>query len=207
MNNELAAALAHEIKNPIALIRANIDYLKLSTGKEYERYFDIINKELNKLNSLISDYTEILQPEIRNETIYPEDLIYDVTEEFAILGKKDISFEFDIDSEIKLKGDYKKLSILLFNIYKNSAEAIRENGIIRTSLYGKGDKIIIEIEDNGGGIAQDIIENVGKPFFTTKSGGSGLGIMICRTVMDAHGGEIHIENTKNGCLTKLIFNK
>ncbi len=207
MNNELAAALAHEIKNPIALIRANIDYLKLSTGQEYERYFDIINKELNKLNSLISDYTEILQPEIRNEIIYPEDLIYDVTEEFAILGKKDISFEFKIDGDIRLKGDYKKLSILLFNIYKNSAEAIKENGVIRTSLYGKDGNIIIEIEDNGGGIAQDIIKNVGTPFFTTKSGGSGLGIMICRTVMEAHGGEIHIENTKNGCLTRLIFHK
>ncbi len=207
MNNELAAALAHEIKNPIALIRANIDHLKLCTGTGYERYFDIINKELNKLNSLISDYTEILQPEIRNETIYPEDLIYDVTEEFVILDKKEIDFEFDIDGDIKLKGDYKKLSILLFNIYKNSAEAINENGIIRTSLYLENNKVIIDIEDNGGGISEDIINDVGTPFFTTKSGGSGLGIMICKTIMDAHGGEMHIENTKDGCCTKLIFNK
>ena len=207
MNNELAAALAHEIKNPIALIRANIDHLRLGLEPEYEKCFEIINKELNKLNSLISDYVEILQPDIRNEVIFPEDLIYDVTEEFAILGEKDIDFEFDIDGEVTLKGDYKKLSILLFNIYKNSAEAIKESGIIRTSLYEKNDNIIIEIEDNGGGIAKDIIKNIGTPFFTTKDGGSGLGIMICKTIMEAHGGEIKIENTENGCVTKLIFNK
>lgn len=207
MNNELAAALAHEIKNPIALIRANIDYLRLSIEPGYEKCFDIINKELNKLNSLISDYTEILQPDIKDEIIYPEDLIYDVTEEFAILDKKEISFEFHIDSELRLKGDYKKLSILLFNIYKNSAEAIKEKGIIGTSLYSNNNKIIIEIEDDGGGISEEILKSVGTPFFTTKDGGSGLGIMICRTIMDAHGGEMLIENTGSGCRTKLIFNK
>lgn len=207
MNNELAAALAHEIKNPISLIRANVDYLRLNLKSDFAKCFEIIDKELNKLNSLISDYTTILQPDISYELIFPEDLIYDVTEEFAILDKKKIDFVFDIDRDIKIKGDYKKLSILLFNIYKNSSEAISGNGQIITRLYENGDNIIIEIEDNGGGINEGIIKNIGTPFFTTKEGGSGLGIMICKSIMEAHKGKILIENTACGCKTTLIFNK
>lgn len=207
MNNELAAALAHEIKNPIAIIRANIDYIKLSVKPNFNSCFSIIDKELNKLNSLITDYTTIFQPNTNNEIIFLEDLIYDVTEEFSILNTREISFSFNLESELKISGDYKKLSILLFNIYKNSIEAIKSKGRILTSLYAKGDKIIIEITDTGTGIPADIINNLGTPFLTTKESGSGLGIMICKSIVEAHKGKMNIENVENGCRTTLIFSK
>ena len=90
MNNELAAALAHEIKNPIAIIRANIDYIKLSVNPSLTNCFNVIEKELNKLNSLITDYTTIFQPNNKNELIFMEDLIYDVADEFNIITSKEI---------------------------------------------------------------------------------------------------------------------
>ncbi|MEI3163667.1 MAG: ATP-binding protein [Lachnospirales bacterium] len=207
INNELAAALAHEIKNPIAIIRANIDYIKLSVNPSLSNCFNVIEKELNKLNSLITDYTTIFQPNNKNELIFMEDLIYDVAEEFNIITSKEIHFTFNINSEIKLMGDYKKLSILLFNIYKNSVEAIKEKGTISTKMYQKNNNIYIEISDTGCGIPDDLINNIGTPFLTTKANGSGLGIMICKTIVDAHNGKIFIENTKKGCKTTIEFHK
>lgn len=207
MNNELAAALAHEIKNPIAIIRANIDYIKLSVKPNFTSCFNVIDKELNKLNSLISDYTTILQPNISSEKIYLEDLIYDITEEFNILTAKDIAFTFDIESDVNIYGDYKKLSILLFNIYKNSVEAIDSKGKINTKLYSDNDGVYIEISDTGSGIPEGLINSIGTPFLTTKANGSGLGIMICRSIVEAHKGKINIENTGNGCKTTLTFCK
>lgn len=207
MNNELAAALAHEIKNPIAIIRANIDYIKLSVNPSLTNCFNVIEKELNKLNSLITDYTTIFQPNNKNELIFMEDLIYDVADEFNIITSKEIHFTFNIDSEINLMGDYKKLSILLFNLYKNSVEAIKEKGTINTKMYQKNNIIYIEISDTGCGIPEGLINNIGTPFLTTKANGSGLGIMICKTIVDAHNGKMSIENTKKGCKTTLEFHK
>lgn len=206
MNNELAAALAHEVKNPISIIRANVDYIKLSVSPNYSKCFSIIDKELNKLNSLITDYTAILQPDSNKEVIFLEDLIYDVTEEFSILNTKEITFSFKLDNDIKIMGDYKKLSILLFNIYKNSVEAIKSKGKILTRLHLKGNKVILEITDNGIGIPTELINNIGTPFLTTKENGSGLGLMICKSIVDSHNGSISIENVENGCKTVLTFN-
>ena len=172
MNNELAAALAHEIKNPIAIIRANIDYIKLSVNPSLTNCFNVIEKELNKLNSLITDYTTIFQPNNKNELIFMEDLIYDVADEFNIITSKEIHFTFNIDSEINIMGDYKKLSILLFNLYKNSVEAIKEKGTINTKMYQKNNIIYIEISDTGCGIPEGLIKNNGTPFLTTNANGS-----------------------------------
>lgn len=205
MNNELAAALAHEIKNPISVIRANVDYIKLSVKPNFKSCFTVIDKELNKLNNIITDYTTILQPNKNTEVIFAEDLIYDITDEFSILNTKEITFSFNLDSEVKINGDYKKLSILLFNIYKNSIEAIKSKGRITTKLYSKNNRAIIEITDTGMGISSDLIEKLGTPFLTTKENGSGLGLMICRSITEAHNGNINIENVENGCRTILDF--
>ncbi len=205
MNNELAAALAHEIKNPISVIRANVDYIKLSLKPQYSKCFSIIDRELDKLTSLITDYTAILQPDTKKELIFIEDMIYDITEEFSILNTKKIKFSFNLDSEAVIQGDYKKLSILLFNIYKNSIEAIKSDGEIITKLYKNDTDIIIEITDTGSGIPSDIADKVGTPFLTTKENGSGLGLMICRIIAQAHNGTVTLENTEVGCKTTIKF--
>lgn len=205
MNNELAAALAHEIKNPISVIRANVDYIKLSLKPQYSKCFSIIDRELDKLTSLITDYTAILQPDTKKELIFIEDMIYDITEEFSILNTKKIKFSFNLDSEAVIQGDYKKLSILLFNIYKNSIEAIKSEGEIITKLYKNDTDIIIEITDTGSGIPSDIADKVGTPFLTTKENGSGLGLMICRIIAQDHNGTVTLENTEVGCKTTIKF--
>lgn len=205
INNELAAALAHEIKNPISVIKANVDFLKLSYGSKHGKCFNIIDKELSKLSTIISDYTTILRPDITDEIIFPEDLIYDVTDEFSLINDKSIDFTFDIEPDISIKGDYRKLSILLFNIYKNSTEAISASGEIHTKLFNIDNSTVIEIADTGSGIPHYLEDKIGTPFLTTKENGSGLGLVICQTIVKNHNGTMNIENTETGCKTTLKF--
>ncbi len=197
---EIAAALAHEIKNPIALIKANIDYIKAYSDEEMLPAFNVINKELGKLNDLISNYTTILRPSAECEKIYPEDIIYDVTDEFSI-SAENTEFLFDMETEVCIYGDHSKISILLFNIYKNAIEA--GSSVVRTKLYKARGNAVIEICDNGGGMDTDAEKNIGMPFYTTKEKGSGLGILICRTIVDNHNGSFDIKNSDTGCSVKI----
>lgn len=199
VKKEIAAALAHEIKNPIALIKANIDYIKAYSDDETLPAFNVINKELDKLNELINNYTTILRPSEKNEKIFIEDIIYDVTDEFSITAE--IEFLFDIEPDICIYGDYSKVSILFFNIYKNAIEAGSDR--IKTKLYKSKGCVVTEIEDNGGGMSSDTVNNVGTPFFTTKEKGSGLGVLICRTIAENMGGRFEIKNNDKGCVVKV----
>ncbi len=195
VKKEIAAALAHEIKNPIALIKANVDYIKTFSDDEMLPAFNVINKELSKLNDLINNYTTLLRPSDEWEKIFPEDIIYDVTDEFSITEAPE--FLFDIESDICIYGDYSKFSILLFNVYKNAIEANADN--IKTRLYRLNGNAVIEIEDNGSGMSKDTVENIGSPFYTTKEKGSGLGILICRTITENMNGRFEIKNSSKGC--------
>ena len=87
-----------------------------------------------------------------------------------------------------------------FNIYKNAIEAIKNKGIIKTTVTPDIGKTTITIEDNGGGISPVVLNNLGTPFVTTKENGSGLGILICKNIVHEHKGKIDFENTDNGCV-------
>lgn len=203
---EIAAALAHEIKNPIAVIKANFDYIKLNNDLKATPSFKIIDKELDKLNNLINDYTTILQPIKYKEKIFIEDLVFDIIEELTISSDNNINFTFDLEDDTYIYGDYTKISILLFNIYKNAIEA--NSTSIKTKIFKDDKHIHIIISDNGIGINEDVINNIGIPFFTTKEKGTGLGVMICQSIVKSHQGSISITNNKKnqkGCSVKIRF--
>lgn len=204
VNNELAAALAHEIKNPLTLIRANLDCIKISCKGKCSHNFHIIDRELDKLSSLISDYTAILSPGRGNELIFPEDIIYDITEEFSVLNKH-IQFNFNIYNNISIKGDSRKLTILLFNIYKNAVEAIEGKGTITTSLYKKNNSIVISVTDTGKGISENTYKNIGTPFFTTKENGTGIGLMISKSIASSYNGTVTLTAGNTGCTATITL--
>ena len=200
---QIAAVLAHEVKNPVSLIKMNVQYIKDFCPKALENNFTVIEKELEKLNHIIKDYTIMAENTKKEniEMIFIDELLSDIIEEYNLTPyDKKIEFVLDSPDDVKLYGDYNKINILFFNIYKNAIEAIKNKGIIKTTVTPDIGKTTITIEDNGGGISPVVLNNLGTPFVTTKENGSGLGILICKNIVHEHKGKIDFENTDNGCV-------
>ena len=209
--DEMAAALAHEFKNPIALIKANVDYIKsCEKDDSLEKNFSLINRELMKIDdmiTLLAKKTGSAYEEGEGEIIIA-DMIEDITNEYDIsLKNKRISFLTITEEEgVRIKGERSKLSILFYNIYKNAVESIENRGNILTVISRSGKRVTVELKDNGSGISEDEMKKIEKPFFTTKKNGSGLGLAICRSIMAEHGGSMYIKrNDMGGTTVMLIF--
>lgn len=210
--DEFAAAFAHEVKNPVSLIRANLDFLQ--TNSELEKYgsnIQVMKRELTKISKIVTDFIQLAKPveEIDKEIIFINDLISDIIEDYDIsLKDKNISFSLKAaDKDISIMGDYSKICILFFNIFKNAVEAVDDYGEIITHIYKADKHIIVDISDNGSGISGDIIDKLGQPFVTTKKDGSGLGILICKSIAGEHNAVFELKNNENrpGCCARVIF--
>ena len=167
---QIAAVLAHEVKNPVSLIKMNVQYIKDFCPKALENNFTVIEKELEKLNHIINDYTIMAENTKKEniEMIFIDELLSDIIEEYNLTPyDKKIEFVLDSPDDVKLYGDYNKINILFFNIYKNAIEAIKNKGIIKTTVTPDIGKTTITIEDNGGGISPVVLNNLGTPFVTT----------------------------------------
>ena len=206
-NKELAAALAHEVKNPLSLIKANVDIIRLETGGAYKRSIDIINRQIDKINTVIETFGNInVQSEKTRVSL--THIIKEITEEHGVLfSDKHINFTLtDKSSEPFVTGSENKLSILFFNLFKNAVEAVEDKGEINVYIYDRHGKTAIEIQDNGKGIEPYILENIGQPFLSGKEGGNGLGVAICKSIVREHKGEITFcNNEKGGCTVKVIL--
>lgn len=199
---QIAAVLAHEVKNPVSLIKMNVQFIKDFCPKALENNFMIIEKELEKLNHIINDYTVMAGNTDKEnlEMIFIDELLSDIIEEYNLTPyDKKIDFVLDTPEDVKLYGDYNKINILFFNIYINAIEAIKDKGIIKTTVKPNIGNTVITVEDNGGGISPLILKNIGTPFVTTKENGSGLGVLICKNIVKEHKGKINFENTDIGC--------
>ncbi len=201
--NHIAAALAHEVKNPVALIKANIDILESEFDRQgFNSNIDVIKRQLNKISYIVTDFIQLFRPSSKSEDeeIFIFDLINDIIEEYDIsLKGKNIKFEIKAENEdISFNGNYAKLSILFFNILKNSVEAISSEGSISVEIFKKDAFITITVKDTGEGIAEEIKEKITEPFVTTKKEGSGLGLSICKGIVEQYMGSFDIKNRKEG---------
>lgn len=212
---EMTALLAHEVKNPVSLIKANIEFLELDTSlRTYHKNISVIKKELNKISEIISDFIFLCKPADKNNLQYHSifHLVEELIDDFSTsMQNKQIEFElscFCPSDETCILSDYSKIYILFLNIYKNAVEALDLNGSIKTVIYKNGRQLIVDIIDDGIGINEDLKNYVGTPFFTSKPNGSGLGISICNSIVNEFNGRFEIFNNKTtGCTVRITFNQ
>ncbi len=207
---QLAATMAHEIKNPLALIKANVDLLEFDDKSEFhKKSFEVMRREISKINEMILDFINNVRDD-SFEKINIGHLLRDVTEEFKTLAKiKEITVIEKIENKkLTILGAEEKIRRVLLNILKNAYDAVSEGGTIEVTAYEFIDYIKIEIKDDGIGMNEEILKMAGSPFFTTKEGGSGLGISICKKIIEEHGGIFNITGKPNeGCSVVLLIKK
>jgi two-component system, NtrC family, sensor histidine kinase HydH len=200
---EMAAGLAHEIKNPLASLRGSIQMLKdtLASDDDTKTLMGIILREADRLNSLVGDFLMFARPPAGNRSVI--DVRKTLSEIVALFdadrGEGRLAIETDIPEEIWVEMDPSHLRQILWNLLLNAAEAIealgREDGRIRISAHsGRSRHAVLRIKDNGGGIPPDLMKTIFDPFVTTKPRGTGLGLSVVHRLVESYDSWLDVES-------------
>ncbi len=207
----LAAAAAHELRNPLGVIKAAVyNIRKKSGGPELEPHIKTIEKEISDSMGIINNmltYSKIRFPR------YSRFSLYDLLDECAANAVKrfdgaGVKFKKDTAGirEDVIEADNLQLKEVFVNILNNGFQAVRGKNP-RVALYaGKNNGFFeIEIKDNGVGIEKSRMELIFTPFFTSKAKGTGLGLPLCRDIVNLHNGSIEVKSRKNSGSTFTVI--
>lgn len=178
---QMAAGIAHEIRNPLTSIKGFIQLLKTSTLKE--EYYEIVLSELDRINEIVGEFLVLAKPSAavyitQDIKILLKDVITLINNQ-SLLNNIQINVEFDNDLPL-ISCEENQLKQVFLNLLKNAMEAMPKGGTIHVVVKEKeAGKISIQIIDQGVGIPKERISRLGEPFYTTKEKGTGLGLMTC----------------------------
>jgi two-component system sensor histidine kinase HydH len=193
----LAAGVAHEVRNPLGVIRASASMVQESfdPGSEPHRACDFICEEIDRLNGLITSLLTFARPaEPRLAPIHPEKLIDRALSVSAgELERRRIEVLRQADPGLpEFVADPDLLVQLLLDLVTNAAEALGQGGRIEVRLQGSPEFVCFEVADDGPGVPRDATEKVFEPFYTTKATGTGLGLAMTARIAQSHGGGIRV---------------
>ncbi len=186
---EMAAGLAHEVKNPLASLSGSIQLLReeLSYNPDHEKLMQIILREADRLSTLVNDFLLFARPKIGEKKRFE---IHGVLAETVELFEKDATNKDRVKiikkfaANLWVEMDPGHMRQVLWNLLLNAREAIDENGTIIIRSYPlKQTHVCIEIKDDGCGISDDILGSIFNPFFTTRQNGTGLGLSIVQRIL------------------------
>jgi two-component system, sporulation sensor kinase E len=198
MLGELAAGIAHEIRNPMTALKGFIQLLENSSGDAYSLYFQVIKTELQRIDSIINEFLVLAKPQaIRFECT---DITKIMNETVSLLTAQavlhDVQIKTIYDGDLPdLICEPNQLKKVFINIIKNAIEVMSKGGFVTVTVsQAPGNRIHICIKDEGEGIPAEQIKKLGEPFYTTKERGTGLGLMVSFKIIEEHGGTIEIES-------------
>jgi len=203
---QLAAGIAHEIRNPLASMSASIEMLrdgdaKQLDGPESHKLMDIAIREIDRLNLLITEFLDFVKPD--KMTLEPFDIGTMLEEVLSSVraGQKDsahrIEFKTSFPKGTLALASGEKLRQVVWNFVINSIQAIPDKGVVEVGCAASGNHHVrFWVSDSGHGMSEETMAHLFEPFFTTKQRGTGLGLATAYKIVEAHHGEIRVESTK-----------
>ncbi|WNQ09443.1 PAS domain S-box protein [Paenibacillus aurantius] len=194
---QLAAGVAHEIRNPLTSLKGFLQLLR-GSAKENQNYYDIMLSELERINVIVNEFLFLAKPQIsgsgKNDVCHLLKDVITLLDTQAILSNIEIRFQPEGAAWVQCEEN--KLKQVFINILKNSMEAMPAGGVIRVEVTRPDSRQIrIRVEDEGEGIPGERLPKLGEPFYTTKEKGTGLGLMMCFKIIEAHKGRITISSS------------
>ncbi|WHX98109.1 MHYT domain-containing protein [Neobacillus sp. DY30] len=205
---ELAAGVAHEIRNPLTTLKGFTQMMAENNDTESnQRYSRIMIDEINRINFIVSEFMVLSKPHIVQHSL--TDISQSIKNVItllntqAILNNIEIFPEF-IGNHFLIKCEENQIKQVIANLIKNSIEALSQGGTIRIRMEHKDDNLVISVIDNGVGISRENLPLLGTPFYTTKTEGTGLGLMVSKKIIQNHNGLFEIHSVPNIATTVTI---
>ena len=216
---DMAKQVAHEIKNPLTPMKLSVQHLQKTWHSHAENLDEFINhiagnliEQIDALTVIANEFSNFAKmPKTKEEVFNPLEKLEKIVSLFK--GNTNINLSLLTDEatkDIRIKMDKEQFTIVFNNLIKNAIQAIpsTRKGEIYVKTKVEGNKFLVEVSDNGIGIAEENQNNVFLPNFTTKTSGMGIGLSIVKTIMDNVNGEIQFESTQGvGTKFLLIFPK
>jgi two-component system, sporulation sensor kinase B len=196
--SQLAASVAHEIRNPMTTVRGFMQLLQgENLSKEQKNFIDISIQELDRAQEVINQYLSLAKPQTEEYEVFSlseaMNESVDVMSTYAVMNSIEIKKE--IENDLMAKGLKLEIQQVFINILKNAIEAIKENGEITASATrNKDGHVVITIKDNGAGMPAEQLKSLGRPYYSTKEKGTGLGMTVCYQIVNRMKGEIRVES-------------
>lgn len=209
---QLAAGIAHEIRNPLASISGSIQ-LMLDQGRNHQeedlRLMRIVDKEIDRLNGLISEFLEYVRPEKKaNLPVNLNNIIREVLEslQFNARLRKDVEQIVELHAQCEILGNRDKLKQAVLNFVINAYQAMDkvQSPALKVETFDQADWVVLIIRDNGCGIKAENLNRIFEPFHTTKPQGTGLGLAVTHKILEAHDARVSVES-REGEGTKFII--
>lgn len=198
MAGELAAGVAHEIRNPLTSIRGFVQLLQRKADSSQSRYLDIMLSEMDRINLIVNEFLMLSKPQaVRFERKSLNEMLNKVVmllETQANLNN--VSIVADLGQEERyILCEENQMKQVFVNLLKNGIEAMPNGGLLRLELRKcEADKVKIRFEDHGSGISPELLQKLGQPFYTTKEKGTGLGLMVSFKIIETHNGTIQFKS-------------
>jgi len=205
---EMAVSIGHEIRNPLTTVRGYLQYFSMKKiFTAYEETFCVMLGELDRANLIITEFLLLannkrVDLESRNlNSIISK--IYHLLQADAVGVGKNITLELGEISNTLI--DENEIRQYIINLVRNGLEATKCKGVVLIKTYMHEQSVILEIQDNGEGICQEVLGKLGMPFVTTKDNGTGLGIPICYRIAERHQAQLDIATSSTGTTFSIKF--
>jgi len=203
---QLAAGVAHEIRNPLTTLKGFVQLLKVE-NKEQNKYYEIMMEELNRIEMITTEFLALSKPHISNfERMDINEILMNVVSFINMEAlKANVTIHFERTEDMQIKCDVNRLKQVFLNILKNGIEAMGSGGKIDVTVLKEGQSCKIEIKDNGVGISKERLKYIGQPFYSTKEKGTGLGLMISNKIIKEHKGKMEFNSIEGKGTTVTVY--
>ncbi|MGE5372674.1 MAG: PAS domain S-box protein [Solirubrobacterales bacterium] len=205
---QFAASIGHEIRNPMTTVRGFLQMLlrKAAYQTEHE-YFELMIEELDRANAIITEFLSLARDKVVTRTPQKLNQIIEAIAPLmmaeAVLENKQI--ELCLQPLPEVEADPKEIRQLVLNLVRNGLDAMEQDRRLWIRTKIENQIAILEVADEGAGIPGDIIDKIGTPFFTTKEGGTGLGLAVCYSIAERHNARLHFQTSATGTVFSVCF--
>lgn len=207
---QMAAGISHEVRNPMTTVRGFLQMLqKKEECKPYQEYFELMITELDRANSIISEFLAVVKNKPSCHVEADLNTIIKAIEPLlataAVVSGSTVALELG-----KIRGlflDEKEIRQLLLNLVRNGLEAMDQPGVVTVRTYEEEGQVVLAIQDQGTGIPPQILAKLGTPFLTSKNNGTGLGLMVCYGIVERHKGKLEVATGAEGTTFYIRFSQ